>query len=308
MYEKQLLAPKKGAHWVWKAKTLVLLSDRFLKRDWYWHSRRFAMLALMDESRLWNGKVGPNHSSFIQLTLTHAIPSKKIHSLAKQASQHTRKLPALTQFPEAMLLSIDESWKSPTVNPTEANEFFISSTYLKHLCNSMEQIRKQKKKGWKQKSGRLFEHIARYLLSLIPGVRTAGNIMVAGTATDFDVLCSWEGFRVNFLQECTSYFVAECKCYTDPIAFSIIAKFARILDEVRCNFGILFTLTGITGQGKMANAEAEQQFLYLNRGVCILIVTLKDILSVAAGENFFEMLRSKYEAVRVLSAARPHTE
>lgn len=304
LYEKQLHAPRKDSLWVWKAKTLVLLSERFRQLGWYWHSRRFAMLALMDESRLWSGSVSVNHSSFVQLTLQHALPQSTVRKLAKIAFSASKKDQQILRFPEAMLLKIDESWKGSVIDPLESNQVFLSNAYLAHLIDDLKQIRQSGGRGSSQKAGKAFELICRYLLSILPGVRTAGNVTVSGTNTDFDVLCSWEGNRINFLQECTSYFIAECKCYQDTVPFTYVAKFARILEEVRANFGIIFSLEGISGHDTSSYAGAEQQYLYLNKGIVILDISLSDIESLLKNSNFFELIRDKYESVRVLKAAR----
>jgi len=74
----------------------------------------------------------------------------------------------------------------------------------------------------------------------------------------------------------------------------------------KCRFGILFSREGITGVGRMSDAEREQLKVFQDRGMVIVVVSLRDLDEVAEGANFMTMMRAKYEHVRldVLSAPR----
>jgi len=77
------------------------------------------------------------------------------------------------------------------------------------------------------------------------------------------------------------------------------AKFCRVLDSVKCRFGILFSSEGISGTGKSEDAAREQLKVYQDREMVVVVVTRDDLERVAAGGNFITMLRSKYEQVRL---------
>ena len=69
-------------------------------------------------------------------------------------------------------------------------------------------------------------------------------------STDHDVVCSMEGFEVDFRSEFGRYFVCECKDWKDPADFTTIAKFCRLLDSFKARFGILFSKRGISGENR----------------------------------------------------------
>ena len=58
-------------------------------------------------------------------------------------------------------------------------------------------------------------------------------------STDYDIVCSMEGFEVDFRSE-LGYFVCECKDWNQPADFSVMAKFCRVLDSTKSRFGVLF--------------------------------------------------------------------
>jgi hypothetical protein len=108
-----------------------------------------------------------------------------------------------------------------------------------------------------------------------------------------------EGFEVDFRSELGRYFVCECKDWKLPADFDTMAKFCRVLDSTKAKFGILFSKNGITGEGKTKDAEREQLKIFQDRGMVIVVVDQKDLKSVAKGANFINLLRRKYETIRL---------
>jgi hypothetical protein len=78
-----------------------------------------------------------------------------------------------------------------------------------------------------------------------------------------------------------------------------MAKFCRILDSVKSRFGILFSKKGISGRGKTKNAEREQLKVFQDRGMVIVVIDQDDLEHVARGDNFINLLREKYQRVRL---------
>ena len=108
-----------------------------------------------------------------------------------------------------------------------------------------------------------------------------------------------EGFDVDFRSELGRYFVCECKDWDRPADFTTMAKFCRVLDSVKSKFGILFSKEGISGAGDARYAEREQLKVFQDRGMVIVVVDLEDLRRVASGANFVNILRNKYERVRL---------
>jgi len=141
------------------------------------------------------------------------------------------------------------------------------------------------------------ESEAEYLLSCMPGCRTYRRQKTE--STDYDVICSMEGFDVDFRSEFGRYFVCECKDWAKPADFTTIAKFCRVLDSVKSKFGILFSKKGISGQGTAKYADRELIKVFQDRGMVIVVINENDLREVAKGKNFINLLRSKYETVRL---------
>jgi len=128
-------------------------------------------------------------------------------------------------------------------------------------------------------------------------------------STDFDIVCSMEGFEVDFRSELGRYFVCECKDWKKPANFAAMAKFCRVLDSTKSRFGILFSKRGISGERRTKDAEREQLKVFQDRGMVIVVISEDDLTRVANGQNFITLLRNKYEKVRLdlsKNNARPH--
>src|SRR4030095_4904862 len=131
----------------------------------------------------------------------------------------------------------------------------------------------------------------------MPGCRTERR--GKSGSTDYDVICSMEGFDVDFRSELGRYFVCECKDWASPADFTVMAKFCRVLDSTKSRFGVLFSKGGISGTGRTEFAAREQLKVFQDRGVVIVVIDLKDLEAVADGGNLIQLLRDKYEAVRL---------
>lgn len=124
------------------------------------------------------------------------------------------------------------------------------------------------------------------------------------TSTDYDVICSMDGLDVDFRSELGRYFVCECKDWASAADFTTMAKFCRVLDSTKAKFGLLFSSSGITGDGKAMFAEREQLKVFHDRGIVIVVLDHADVQAVAAGKNLISLLRDRYEAVRLDLRAR----
>ena len=131
----------------------------------------------------------------------------------------------------------------------------------------------------------------------MPGCRTTRRQKTE--STDYDIICSIEGFEVDFRSEFGRYFVCECKDWERPANFTMFAKFCRVLDSVKSRFGILFSKNGISGEGETKYAEREQLKIFQDRGMVIIVIDSNDLSYVADGGNLMNLLRAKYEKVRL---------
>jgi hypothetical protein len=170
--------------------------------------------------------------------------------------------------------------------PKEAAVYSVNTQYVRHLISKLG-----------EPTGKILERLADYILSCMPGCRTTRR--QRSKSTDYDIVCSMEGFEVDFRSELGRYFVCECKDWQSPADFTTMAKFCRVLDSTKSRFGVLFSKSGISGQGKTADAEREQLKIFQDRGMVIVVVDLNDLEYVAKGGNFTNLLRQYLRQSRI---------
>ena len=205
---------------------------------------------------------------------------------ARQSFQLARQHGAEAHYPEWILQHLDQDWMTEFPHPEEANVYAINQVYSQHLLGSLG-----------HSSGQALELLAEYLMMCMPGCRTMRRART--NSTDFDIVCSMEGLDVDFRSELGRYFVCECKDWDKPADFTTMAKFCRVLDSVKAKFGILFSRRGISGTATARYAEREQLKVFQDRGMVIIVVDSIDLEAVSKGSNFVNMLRRKYERVRL---------
>jgi hypothetical protein len=308
---------------LWRAPPLVQLSQIFYKRGFTWVSRYYAMLALCDESRNTGGKLTVEQTSYSLMLGMHNMTEAEILRYSESAFEIQQSLPEnLRNFPEAVITKLDQNWKTGVPSVSEYGIYYSNGVLIRHVLDEISRvstrlaaIRKSKKDGTYVEEngdeglhttlqGDLLEFLGRYVMACMPGTRiNTTKIRQSGTNTDYDIVCSLDGFQVDFRTELGRYFIGECKAWADPVNFDVIAKFSRVLDSVRSKFGIIFSMSGLTGEGKLENAESEQLAIYRDRGMVIVSVNENDLLEISNGTNFINMIREKYDDIRLLKKA-----
>lgn len=245
------------------------------------------MLTLIEDAIREKGSVSPENTGvYFRLVWQQGLSDKEIKNYAQEIFQLREKNPMESIFPEWVLQELNQDWMTETPSPMEAGFFFANSNYINYLVSKLD-----------DRTGKILERLAAYLLSCMPGCGTL-NRGKSGS-TDYDVICSMAGFDVDFRSELGRYFVCECKDWNKPADFSTMAKFCRVLDSVKARFGILFSKKGISGKGKTKYAEREQLKIFQDRGMVIIVVDEADLKQVADGKNFINILKKKYEKVRL---------
>lgn len=312
---------------LWTALPLVRLSILFNEMGYTWLSKSYAMLALCCEARTGGGSVGEDHDSYELSLGLHAMAEREVQEYAKDANEISSKLPDfLKPFPEVVLLKLNQNWKTGIPATAEYGLCYMNGSLIRVLLDKIEEIRQQlakdreknsEKSGNKQKrnskkkseevagrstklQGDLLELLGKYLMSCMPGSRINQDpVWQDRTGTDYDVICSLDGFQVDFRTEFGRYFICECKAWNSAVDFDVVAKFGRVLDSVRAKFGIIFSLNGLTGEKDTKNAYAEQRNIYRDRGIVMISVNKEDLTRVADGWNFINLIRQKYDDIRL---------
>jgi hypothetical protein len=287
LYDQMLIAQEVAAARFHKQMPLVWISDCYSALGFSVLAKRYLMLALCEDAITGEGKVRPDMTGvYFRLVWGHGLPDSELRKYAKQIYKLWVQHPEEGLFPEWILQELDQAWMTEFPAPKEAAIYCANMRYIRLLITKLG-----------EPTGKVLERLAEYLLSCMPGCKTVRR--QRSWSTDYDIVCSVEGFEVDFRSELGRYFVCECKDWQLPADFTTIAKFCRVLDSTKSRFGILFSKSGISGEGKTAFAEREQLKVFQDRGMIIVVVNQDDLEHVASGGNFVNLLREKYERVRL---------
>ena len=203
-----------------------------------------------------------------------ACPILELQHYAKTIYKIAKKNPVESMFPEWIIQEIDKNWMTEFPSPREAAVYTANPKYIKFMLSRLG-----------DGSGKNLEQLAGYILSCMPGCRT--NLRQRSMSSDYDIVCSMEGFEVDFRSEMGRYFVCECKDWNKPADFTTMAKFCRVLDSTKSRFGILFSKSGISGAKRTTDARREQLKVFQDRGMVIVVIDKEDLIHVSNGGKFY---------------------
>lgn len=283
---QHMLAAQEGGQRVHKGTPLVWISDCFLHLGCPVHAKRYLLLTLCEDAIRGQGTIPPDSTGSYFRLVWRGLPDREFRRYANRFWELCAAEPQAALFPEALLQRVDDAWLTEVPSAAEAFVYLANERYIRWLLSQLGVT-----------GGHALELLAQYLLSCMPGCRTRRR--QRSGSTDYDVLCSMEGFDVDFRSELGRYFVCECKDWAAAADFTTMAKFCRVLDSFKAKFGILFSRSGITGQGRNAFAALEQLKVFQDRGIVVVVIDLEDLQAVASGHNLIWLLRTRYEAVRL---------
>ncbi len=248
------------------------------------------MLAYCEDILTDEGKSPPDRGAYYRALWRHGASEEQLRGCASKAwgslTGSSSGANALPLYPEAVLQELDEDWLTELPSSAEAHVYTVNRAYARSL---LEQIG--------DGTGHALEHLAHYLLSCMPGCRTRRRIRTR--STEHDVVCSIEGIEQDFRGELGRYFLCECKDWKDPVDYSALAKFCNTLVTAKCRFGILFARHGITGESRTEDAALEQLNVFRASGLVVVDVNEHDLQAITEGTSLIELLRSKYERIRL---------
>jgi len=289
LYEYMLEAQLENLKWVHKGMPLVWIRDCYNNLDFPVLSKRYQMLTLCEDAIATKGLINPEKGGvYFRLVWDQGMSDIDLNRYANKIYELNTENKVYSLFPEWILLELDQDWITDfPISSREASIYKTHKKYLEYLISKID----------KDNEGKILELLAEYMLSCMPGCRTYRRKVTK--STDYDIICAMEGPDVDFRSELGRYFICECKNWKDPADFSAIAKFCRVLDSVKSRFGILFSKKGISGSGKTLDAEREQLKVFQDRGMVIIVVDENDLRLIMKGHNFINLIREKYEKVRL---------
>ena len=270
-----------------KGVALVNMSECYKSLGYPALAKRYLMLTLCEDAITSKGIIQPNPSGiYFRLVWFQGISHEQFNRYSQRIYQLYKKHPKEGWFPESILQELDQDWMVEVPSPQEALIFRANDVYIKNILSNLG-----------EGTGKNLEKLSAYLLSCMPGCKTYTRVKTQ--SSDLDVVCSLEGFDIDFRSELGRYFVCECKDWEKPADVTTLAKFCRILNSTKSKFGIIFSRQGISGKGITKFAEREQLKVFQDRGMVIIVVDQNDLEKVANGENFITMLRNKYKRIRL---------
>jgi hypothetical protein len=285
LYDHMLAAQQQDRVRHHKGMPLVWISDSYREIGYTLISRRYLMLTLVEDALRDRGSILPREGVYFRAVSISGMAQNEVARYASEAYRFSEEKPTDALYPEWVLQQLDQDWVIPPV-PQEIGVFPANPRYVRHLLE-----------GLGDQTGESLNVLAAYLLSCMPGCRTACR-QRSGTH-EYDLVCSLEGAELDFRSEFGRYFVCECKDWTEKADVRTMAVLCRVLDSAKSRFGILFSKSGISGEGRARDAELEQLKIFQDRGTVIVVIDKNDMQQLAEGANFVSLLRKKYERVRL---------
>ncbi|CUP60191.1 Uncharacterised protein [Turicibacter sanguinis] len=105
----------------------------------------------------------------------------------------------------------------------------------------------------------------------------------------------------------TDMFVCECKNYRNKVGVTWVGKFYGLLTACSCNFGILFTVDGMTGDSEQwINAKGLLRTFHLienlrnNQNFCIIDFDMQDFERILRRDtDFFSLIKAKIKGAKL---------
>lgn len=271
-----------------KGTALVWLSDVHLRLGHPALAQRYIMLTLCEDiigasgeftkAKTWGG--------YWRARAIFGMTDAETESVWKAMFAAHEKGPGMSKFPEWVLQQVDDAWRTELPSTRESGQYVINPLYARHLLANLG-----------LGDGKNLELLTQYFLSCIPGWRA--KLRARTPSTDYDVVCTVEGSPDDFRRDLGRYVLCECKDWEKPADFTTMAKFARVLESAKCRCGVLVSRNGVSGEDATKDAAREQLKVYQDTGIAILVLSKTDLEAVAGGRNLIQLLRSKYDQVRL---------
>lgn len=102
-------------------------------------------------------------------------------------------------------------------------------------------------------------------------------------------------------------FLCECKNYQSCLGVILVGKFYGFLNNCDCNFRIIFTVNGLTGNeetwsnsfGLIRVFNLIQKHKFGNNKFNIIELNLDDYEKIASDEKFFDLVQAKIKAMKL---------
>jgi hypothetical protein len=180
LYQQMLTAQESGTR-VHKGMPLVWISDCFRLLECPVHAKRYLQLTLCEDAIRSEGNIPPGSTGSYYRIVWGGMSDAEFRRYAARFWELANAEPEAAMFPEALLQEVDDDWLTVVPSANEAFVYLPSGAYVQWLLKQLG-----------TKSGKPLELLAEYLMSCMPGCRTRRRARTY--STDYDVVCSMEGF------------------------------------------------------------------------------------------------------------------
>ena len=291
MYARMLSFQGATSQRIHKGVPLVFLSDIHAALGHPATSARRLMLTLVEDALRDGPVVKPEAGVFPRLVNLYGVAPSTANAYAAAAHNFGSAHAEPSRFPERVLQECERQLRhsglTPAPSDAEAGLYAPSLEYLAWLHSRLG-----------DGTGGRLEDLAAHVLAAVPG--TLVTVGVQTRSPEIDVLCAVLGTPPDFRAETGKYFLVECKDWNRPASFTVVAKFARVLEAAQCRLGVLFSGQGVTDRtrGGERDAANELRRLFHQRGIVIAVLDDVDVNALAEGANLPQILRQRYEALR----------
>lgn len=191
--------------------------------------------------------------------------------------------------------------------PSDFDEYKVLLEKLKEL-NGAKDVKTTDK-------GVALEELVKFIIKKTFFYKVHGNVKTGTNEIDQVVALTKEGkqalFQFNISRELIpiydDLFLCECKNYQSSLGVTWVGKFYGLLNSCDCNFGIIFTVNGLTGNeetwsnsfGLIRVFNLIQKHKFGNDKFNIIEFNLEDYEKIASGKNFFDLVEAKIKAMKL---------
>lgn len=145
--------------------------------------------------------------------------------------------------------------------------------------------------------GAKLEELASYLFGKLRGLSLYGqNIFNASKSRELDLVFKNDR-RTSDLHFMDAFIPIECKNTKQKTTSDQVNWFANKISDIGVRYGILLTLSGVTGDHDRDAARYEIQRAKIKLGVCIMVLTRAEILSLRSTYDLARLLEAKFDAI-----------
>lgn len=162
--------------------------------------------------------------------------------------------------------------------------------------------------------GLALEELVKFIIKKTFFFKVYGNIKTGTNEIDQVVSLTKEGkqalteFNISrdLIPLYEDLFLCECKNYKDSVGVTWVGKFYGLLNSCNCNFGILFSVNGLTGSeetwsnsfGLIRVFNMIQKYKF-NSNFNIIEFKLEDYEKISNGVSFFDLVEAKIKAMQI---------